>query len=264
MDQKYRESLRQNRQKIKAAHPLVSSEWSYKSTQIETRPRVANAVEIQNKEAIKEEAPAENITTVAEKIKALDSLNVFENKPLVESNVPKSGKILEFTSVEVDSFAQRLSDKQGLQVLFITDEEFGQEQVSELAPQVFLTYFEDKIAQLFYKMTQAMRLEVEKFTITSVSVAGNSDPNRLLSEINLAKPMLIMTLGASAYQALGQSSTRLKDIHGQLIDITLKSNQVESQFKVMPIFSPKLLHTAPNMKKTTWEDMQKAMEYLKL
>ncbi len=30
----------------------------------------------------------------------------------------------------------------------------------------------------------------------------------------------------------------------------------------MPLFSPKLLHTAPNMKKTAWKDMQTIMELL--
>jgi len=56
---------------------------------------------------------------------------------------------------------------------------------------------------------------------------------------------------------------RLATIHGEIVDLSLKLIQDQAYFfNMMPLFHPQILLINPNMKKTAWADMQKAMRFL--
>lgn len=275
MDKTYEDLLSQKRQRLVAVHPLISSEWSYEDTHVGPKARVQND---------------NSIAKVAEQVKALDSVNVFakeqglEKVELSNNKVNAEGPLLSSQSAGISfaklalekvlEFYQNLdhkafyqikydSFKAPLQVLFIADEECFSQSDESLSPLLFSAYFDEQISQLFWKMTKAMKLSEEDFFLTSVSLSGHEQIDRLFSEIIHYRPKLIMTLGAKAYHAVAGMKTRLKDVHGQFVETKLINQEDEYCFRVMPIFSPKLLYTSPNMKKAAWTDMQKAMEYLK-
>ena len=119
--------------------------------------------------------------------------------------------------------------------------------------------------KFFYKMVKAMQLESHEFVLSSLQVNGVDCRDQLLSEILYFQPELIITLGAQATAQVINSRERLKDIHGNISKIKMTGqNEKEYQINTMPLFSPKLLQTAPNMKRTAWQDMQKVMEFLHL
>ena len=289
MNSTYTELLRVARKNIEAVHPLITSRWSYRGPGKLKRSSITIA-------GASSVAPVKNSTSessVTEKIKSLDALNLFENKDTVaeretktsvlEAITPKSESLsagsmaaIEFElktvpEIKQDYSGMTYSTEANIDILFITDDT-----VSDLIeypndssiPATFNQYFEEQVALLFYKMTQAMKLEDTDFSISSLSIKSKQKESRLESEIWHLRPRLIMTLGAQAYQFFNSSNARLKDIHGQIQDVNLMTTtesggREEFKTKLMPIFSPSLLQTAPNMKKTAWLDMQKAMEYLK-
>ena len=126
-------------------------------------------------------------------------------------------------------------------------------------------YFDKSVTHLFSRMISAMKLGQNDYAICSASINDRDINDILMSELMVATPALVMTLGAKATETMLKSSQRLKDIHGRFYESQLKANSGETKpVKIMPIFSPKLLQTAPNMKKTAWDDMQEAMKFLNL
>jgi uracil-DNA glycosylase family 4 len=114
-------------------------------------------------------------------------------------------------------------------------------------------------------MIKAMRLTEVDYYISSLQFSDVEDIDLLFNEIQFFKPELIITLGATASNKILNSNERLKDCHGQISKVSISDETKEVlEIAVMPLFSPTLLQTAPNMKKTAWKDMQKAMEYLNL
>lgn len=132
-----------------------------------------------------------------------------------------------------------------------------------------LSVFQRPAAALFSKMIKAMNLAPMDFIVSGIEV--NKDETKIsyfdevLSEILHFKPELIICLGASTTQRFLQRKERLANVHGQFFDISLNTG-MENQFnfKLMPLFHPDLLLINPNMKKTTWLDMQKSMKLLGL
>ena len=108
-----------------------------------------------------------------------------------------------------------------------------------------------------------MQLTAGKYSVSSLYVDDKEQFDLVMSEIQWAQPKLIITLGAVATNKILQTGQRLKDIHGKLSQVELfYQKESLANYTVMPLFSPNLLQTAPNMKKTAWKDMQKAMEFL--
>lgn len=126
--------------------------------------------------------------------------------------------------------------------------------------------FRKEAAELFYKMIKAMKLRDEEFVISAVGVESDEQISyleELNDEISFFKPELVISLGAVATQKLLQNRERLAKIHGQFFTSKTTNNQ-QFSYQLMPLFHPELLLINPNMKKTAWIDMQKAMSELGL
>lgn len=254
-------------------HPLISSHWSYKKA-----PKL-------KKDFTKKEGKSAEAESLVDKVKQLDSMEVFgSDTKMVEKLIKKeevSTHTLESTSVSIkledivnlyrehldqeflECKIQELNLKKDIKILFVTDDFCEEKLIPDGIPGIFGVYFDANVARLFYKMTQAMQLELKDFSITSYLINDEQSKERLFGEVCIHRPQIIMTLGAGAYQSLSHSKGRLKDVHGRFVELDITSNELNHKCQLMPIFSPKLLQTAPNMKKTAWLDMQKAMEYLK-
>jgi hypothetical protein len=275
----YIKSLRIARGSEAQFHPLINSKWSYRPQNPLSRAQVKPTIVSQKEDIVAEK------DQVTKKIKELDALNLFEDKDKISELIRPVSQPMSsisdlnlLTSNQLENFYKIFSSRvkeekvflpaNPLEILFVTDHLFNSEETvdfPENVPALFSLYFSPAVALLFYKMTKAMKLAAGSFSITSIYLAEEeteSNKDRVFSEIIHTKPKLIMTLGAQAYQYLNGNEVRLKDVHGQLRDIAVKASDIEFSTKLMPIFSPNLLQTAPNMKKTAWSDMQKAMEYL--
>lgn len=153
-----------------------------------------------------------------------------------------------------------------IKILFVTDSFLEIDtQKSEAGLYELPLFFDQSVSTLFQRMITAMKVEPSEYYVSAVSKNGETSDlmSLLMQEVSRLRPKLIITLGAQATNEILQINKRLKDIHGQFFQIALKDEKSqESRFELMPLFSPKLLNTAPSMKKTAWIDMQKAMELL--
>jgi uracil-DNA glycosylase family 4 len=167
----------------------------------------------------------------------------------------------------------RFADKQikpelSTKVLFVTDAYINESAIDTESPGIseLCCFFHKEVAELFSRMIGAMGLVGDQFFVSSITAPSLSEEDGLKSlgsEIFHLSPKFIVTLGASATSMLLANDQRLKNIHGQLFDFKVSNQDGKvHESKLMPLFSPKLLHTAPNMKKTAWRDMQKLIELL--
>jgi hypothetical protein len=295
MENKYRESLRSAKKKEGDPASLFASSWAYQEVEVMEPKLTENTVK--KVESSESSIVKEDISEVTEKTVILDSLNVFGNEKLENksafkfdggelakkaepnsSTVPKEVKTKNYIELlellnSKRNLAQGLlrfsneefSITERLKVFFITDTgEINSETVPEFL-EPFSPYFDNDVSNLFYKMIKAMRLTEVDYYISSLQFSDVEDIDLLFNEIQFFKPELIITLGATASNKILNSNERLKDCHGQISKVSISDETKEVlEIAVMPLFSPTLLQTAPNMKKTAWKDMQKAMEYLNL
>ncbi len=77
--------------------------------------------------------------------------------------------------------------------------------------------------------------------------------------IILAKPKLILCVGAIASGAILQSGTSISRLRGQVYDLNLND---ANPFKVLPTFHPAYLLRRPQDKSKAWYDLLKAEEFL--
>ncbi len=287
MENKYRESLRNARLNEAGAHPLCSSNWLYQESRA-----VKQVVENPVKEEALNLETMEGDQEVTEKTVILDSLNVFGQEKLEDNenfkfkggeltkklqtnsnnihplvSIQRDELIAEMSLIKADTvgFKKFSSMSSPIKIVFITDENLNEkydaaEHLAELAQ-----FFEFEVSNLFLNMIKAMRLEKNDYYVSSINYSEKENFQNLLAEVYFLKPELIITLGATASHKLLNSKERLKDSHGQISKMAIQmGTEEECSFNIMPLFSPKLLQTAPNMKRTAWKDMQKAMEFLNL
>lgn len=296
MESSYKKELRKARQlEGLVTHPLLNIQWNYKkvpsyhyqtvnsspvSTEENQIEKLKVSTDIQHQ---KEQIIPDHHKQTSVDRDASDTLKddvLFTN--LVKFNLLQFEEIKNiYGSINDELFFDKFPlHNRPLDIVFVNDKNEG------IEDSIFSYYFKSEVAELFSKMTKAMKLKKQSFSISSLklnivihkttqnnqlktnildNLSENTmlvDTDRFCSEIFHLRPKIIMTLGAQAYQAFIGHEMRLKDVHGQLQDITLQANSGVFSTKIMPIFSPNLLHTAPNMKKTAWADLQKAMEYL--
>ena len=290
----YRESLRTAKENSGQNHPLYQSNWGYKAD-VTYSHRASNSGPIKAK--VQPETTTESkveLAQVTEKTLVLDSLNVFGQDKVADKDKFQfeggvitrkssgaetiSAKALNSSEIQSsfkalagdDMFKRRfgacaLGDRNKIKVLMITDDTLALLEGVPVDLEEFSLYFDKAVSSLFSRMITAMKLTEKDFALTSLQVKSTIQLEQLHSEILYFQPELIITLGALATTEILMSDERLKDIHGQIINVKFQDeNKKTFDFPVMPLFSPKLLQTAPNMKKTAWKDMQKAMEFLNL
>ena len=119
---------------------------------------------------------------------------------------------------------------------------------------------------LFKKMLNAIELNMdETFIIKSIPwrPPGNRYPSKeeiricrpfIINLINLLKPKIIVCLGeVPSCQILELNESILK-LRGKWQ--TLKSNEINCEFSILPTFSVSHLLNRPDLKKYAWEDMK--------
>ena len=288
MENQYRKSLRSASDEKSEENIFFPSDWLYRP--LEASPIALKVESIKPLPSVSSESASvlseevEKPSAVTEKIEVLDSLNIFGKEKLAESDLyPFKGGELRRKELEPDSlslkvprvdkeqfleiqnlkglFNQFSNDQLAIKAMFVTDESFDSE--GEIDSK-FLKYFTTEVSQLFTNMVKAMNLSMDEVYISSLEFEGKSFEENLLKELSFLKPKFVFCLGAKATNYFFKSQQRLKDCHGQIKEINLSIQGEESlNIKFMPLFSPKLLHTAPNMKRLAWNDMQKAMDHLK-
>ncbi len=288
MENKYRDLLRKAKENNAAESAFFPSDWSYlapEQAEVTVSPPV--------------DPVGDQYQDVTEKTKVLDSLNVFGEQKLegkdefnflggkilpkpIEPEVSSQLNASNLKLPEIESnfkelageklFQQRFTDavpknSSGIKVLFVTDDVVSVNDVEALDTGDELgVYFDSEVNHLFGRMIKAMNVQDQEFFVSSIQINQQENLSNCLSEILYFKPELVISLGALATNSLLASKKRLKDTHGQVSTVEININNEDKiiQFSLMPLFSPKLLQTAPNMKKTAWTDMQKAMEFLNL
>ena len=126
---------------------------------------------------------------------------------------------------------------------------------------------------LFEKMLNAIELKLdETFIIKSIPwrPPGNRYPSKeeikicrpfIINLINLLKPKIIVCLGeVSTYQILELNESIIK-LRGKWQ--TLKSNEINCEFSILPTFSVSHLLNRPDLKKYAWEDMKLLRDKIK-
>ena len=126
---------------------------------------------------------------------------------------------------------------------------------------------------LFQKMLNAIELNMnETFIIKSIPwrPPGNRYPSKeeikicrpfIINLINLLKPKIIVCLGeVPTYQILELNESIIK-LRGKWQ--TLKSNEINCEFSILPTFSVSHLLHRPDLKKYAWEDMKLLRDKLK-
>ena len=78
----------------------------------------------------------------------------------------------------------------------------------------------------------------------------------LLKQIELIKPKLIVTLGATAYHYLSNDDTPISKIRGHLL--------TDKEYSIIPTYHPSYLLRNPSAKKEAYEDMLKVKSFLDL
>lgn len=127
--------------------------------------------------------------------------------------------------------------------------------------------FVGRSGKLLTKIIEAMGLKREEIFISNVVKCRPPNnraplPNEsetcksslLLKEIEIIKPEIICTLGASAAQALLGTQIRISRARGNFFKF--------NDSLVMPTFHPAYLLRNPRAKKDVWEDMKKIMAKL--
>ena len=79
---------------------------------------------------------------------------------------------------------------------------------------------------------------------------------RLLRQLDVIKPKVIVTLGSCAMQTLLGTTQGITKIHGEWFEWR--------GTKLMPIYHPAYLLRNPPAKPDAWKDLQKVMAYLGL
>lgn len=136
--------------------------------------------------------------------------------------------------------------------------------------------FTGEVRELLLKMIKAMKLNDNEFALSLLVKCPVLKDQHLASmveccfenikmEIGFYKPQVVITLGALATNALLGNKERLSTVHGEFFDKSLDLNSgITHKYKLVPLFHPEFLFINPNMKKTTWDDMQKVMKFLGL
>ncbi len=126
---------------------------------------------------------------------------------------------------------------------------------------------------LFKKMLNAIELNMdETFIIKSIPwrPPGNRYPSKeeikicrpfIINLINLLKPKIIVCLGEVPTNQILELNESIIKMRGKWQ--TLKSNEINCEFSILPTFSVSHLLNRPDLKKYAWEDMKLLRDKIK-
>jgi DNA polymerase len=134
--------------------------------------------------------------------------------------------------------------------------------------------FQGEVREMLLKMISAMKLGPTDFALTTLvkqskfpegklKELGRESLQLIQHEILYYKPQFVISLGAFSTTLLLGTEERLSSIHGEFFEREIQSvDGIKHTYQIMPIFHPEFLLINPNMKKTTWVDLQKVMKIL--
>ena len=126
---------------------------------------------------------------------------------------------------------------------------------------------------LFEKMLNAIELNIdETFIIKSIPwrPPGNRYPSKeeikicrpfIINLINLLEPKIIVCLGEVPTNQILELNESIIKLRGKWQ--TLKSNEINCEFSILPTFSVSHLLNRPDLKKYAWEDMKLLRDKIK-
>ncbi len=160
---------------------------------------------------------------------------------------PSFAKVLEAANIGANELNSKISDI------------IAQEQDWKI-----LIYFlgdkklEDESYSLFLRLVQALGLKDEQWCLHHLE-----EEKKLEASIIEELPLVVISLGARPLAALLESKERLTKAHGKFHDSSFSDEATTHHFRVFPIFHPDFLLINPSMKRTTWNDLKKLMDYLR-
>ena len=139
-----------------------------------------------------------------------------------------------------------------------------------------LGLYQGASGDLLKNMIRAMTLEESEFayslfsveqdfqlSMNPIEVLKDEVMEDLLLEIYNLKPTLVICLGALVTNVVMGKRERLSRIHGEIFSRKIDLPDHETyEFQMMHIFHPEFLQINPNMKRTTWIDLKKALEFI--
>jgi len=142
--------------------------------------------------------------------------------------------------------------------------------------------FVGRAGQLLTKIIIAMGMNREEVYIGNIVKCRppnnrNPEPDeieacipRVLQQIDVIKPKIIVALGAIAAKALLKTEVPISKLRGKLLDWPPEDGAgwegitIEHRCKLIPTYHPAYLLRNPEMKKPVWEDMKIVMKELKV
>jgi uracil-DNA glycosylase len=113
--------------------------------------------------------------------------------------------------------------------------------------------------QLLQRMIKAMKMPEGSYE----SLVIDEERDLFINKLSKTKVNIVVPMGAIATNLVLGKQERISKIHGKFYSKNLEyqNGQVRS-FQVVPVFNPEMILINPNMKRSTWLDLQKIMEKL--
>ena len=278
MENLYKNALIELRRPTADSYKLFAPQWDYKNRVAKLAPKTEK-----NQENTEKTQVLESFVQFAEKkVEQTESKEHVFSGGKIQAKQETSGAVVHQYSQGDDlaviellcrdagisgKYKEQVLSNNKIKLLIVTESMIRPKDTEEYQLQEEY-FFETDVAVLLNRMLKAMNLNDDEIRITALSVEGISDEQAqktLYAQMSYYKAPYILALGATAASFLLKEAKRLKSIHGDLFPIEVHGAEKKVySAQMMPLFSPKLLHTAPNMKKTAWKDMQKLMEKLKV
>ncbi len=210
----------------------------------------------------KNEAPAPSFK---EAVRELGAMVENADAPIIRDNLKLTSE--NWSSLTIPEIAFQEPYQISTDVLFIGVAKENLEVSSKQSEIIVNMARAMKLAENEYKIIAVSEKYLERDDLHLVSFFEDSNEyefQEILSEIVKFRPKIVFSLGASITNGLLRRKEKLSAMHGNLLELRLSSENNSQLFltKLMPLFHPDLLIINPNMKRTTWIDLQKAMNFL--
>ena len=200
-----------------------------------------------------------------EAVKNLSEMVEKSPEPIIRENIELTSE--NWTSFQVPKSLLSNSTGKEVLVLFVGLNEVSVENRS----------FNEKQLDLVQNMAKAMKLAEDEYKILSlpmsyfdrddldkVDALDDNELKNLLLEVCNLRPKMVFSLGANVTNFFLKRREKLSVSHGNVVEIRFIDENKDKYFQtlVMPLFHPELLIINPNMKRTTWIDLQKSLPYI--
>jgi hypothetical protein len=180
-------------------------------------------------------------------------------------DVSVAGNLLElhrFLSLDEGDMQILLQDKKPgkIRVLFVTESSHKIEGDRVGFQKEIGLCFPSRTVEYFEKIITAMKLTASEIILYPIEKDDQILADDVMALATFYRPSVIVTFGAKAAHGVLKNNDRLQLFQGQFFKRTLAEGQ---QITVVPLFHPTIFENNFNMKKITWDNMQKIMEFLK-